>query len=671
MKRAMGFIFCLLVPVTSVVASYDGGTVSPFSFGAGARDLALGGAGIAVSDAATAPFWNASRLARAERFTLSGFHSRLYDSDVAYQYAGLVVPTLDFGVVGMGIFRLGIGGIEKRDAGNLLLGEIDDNRLGFYLAYGRTVSGYDVGLALTIEHHSLDNYSATSSPGLNLSIGRRFEPKFERLQHITIALNGRNLIRPSFKLADESINYPLTANAGISIGLVPNPKWDQLATVSASLTKIDWSDPRLAVGIEYGFKDLLHLRGGVRDSRFSFGVGLGHKAIKFDYALVDRDLGSLHMFSITTAFGKPLAEKRKIRARHREVEFNNLMSERLVARNREMISKLVQSGKELLEAGDLVEASSHFDRALFLARGSNVDTTHIYDLAVEVQRRLNDVTRKQRFRQHMDSAQVKYDAGDYLAAKYFTDLALAEVPNSTSAARLAQQVSTAIDRSLSHEDAIQNRLRVVDSLLSYGKAEQALVIIGGLSELAPQDNRVERARVKAEFEQWRAIASAAYSGEDFDAAMAALDSALVLFPGHQWCLDLRNRITSRIDRPSDEPSMVATGTREPLSAELQKEIDFVYNTAQELFKKGDLIQAIGHWEKVERLAPNYLSVRKYLVNAYKFVGVESYGKNKLQEAVVVWKKAIQLDPDNSEIRNFINRAETEIRKLKELSYDQQ
>lgn len=671
MKRAMGFIFYLLVPVTSVVASYDGGTVSPFSFGAGARDLALGGAGIAISDAATAPFWNASRLARAERFTLSGFHSRLYDSDVAYQYAGLVVPTLDFGVLGAGIFRLGIDGIEKRDANNLLLDEIDDNRLGLYLAYGRTISGYDVGLALTMEHHSLDNYSATSSPGLNLSISRRFVPRFERLQHITIALHGRNLIQPSFKLADESIKYPLTATAGISVGLAPNPKWDQLVTVSASLTKIDWVDPRLAVGIEYGFKDLLHLRGGVRDGRFSFGVGFNYRAIRFDYALVDRNLGSLHMFSVTTAFGKPLAQKRKIRAKQREVEFNNLMSKRLAARNREMISELVQSGKEVLEAGDLVEASSHFDRALFLARGSHIDTTHIYDLAVEVQRRLDDITRKQRFRQHMDSAQAKYDAGDYLAAEYFAGLALAEVPNSTAAANLAQQASTATNQSLSREETIQNRLRAADSLLSYGQAGHALAIIGGLNELAPQDNRVNRARVKAEFEQWRTIASAAYSGEDFDAAVAALDSALALFPGHQWCLDLRNRITSRIDRPSDEPSMVGTGTHEPLSAELQKEIDFVYKTAQELFKKGDLIQAIGHWEKVERLAPNYLSVRKYLVNAYKFVGVESYGKSKLQEAVVVWKKAIQLDPDNSEVRNYITRTETEIRKLKELSYDQQ
>ncbi|MEW5995211.1 MAG: hypothetical protein AB1744_12575, partial [Candidatus Zixiibacteriota bacterium] len=147
MKCVLIYILVILLPAGTVVASNDGGTDSPFSFGAGARELSLGGSNLATSDAATAPFWNASRLASAQRLSLAGFHARLYDADVAYQYFGLAVPTLDFGAFGLGVFRLGIGGIEKRDADNLLLGEVDDNRLGFYLAYGRSIWGYDLGLA--------------------------------------------------------------------------------------------------------------------------------------------------------------------------------------------------------------------------------------------------------------------------------------------------------------------------------------------------------------------------------------------------------------------------------------------------------------------------------------------------------------------------------------------
>ena len=99
------------------------------------------------------------------------------------------------------------------------------------------------------------------------------------------------------------------------------------------------------------------------------------------------------------------------------------------------------------------------------------------------------------------------------------------------------------------------------------------------------------------------------------------------------------------------------------------QVETAYKTAQEYFKKGDLNEAITHWEKVERLAPNYASVREYLVNAYKFVGVELYSRNDLREAVRVWKKAADINPDNQEIIKYINRTENEIRKLEELSYE--
>jgi len=47
-----------------------------------------------------------------------------------------------------------------------------------------------------------------------------------------------------------------------------------------------------------------------------------------------------------------------------------------------------------------------------------------------------------------------------------------------------------------------------------------------------------------------------------------------------------------------------------------------------------------------------------------------YGQNQLPEAVEVWKKAERLDPDNLEIRSYIERTEAEIIKLRELSYEQ-
>ena len=107
----------------------------------------------------------------------------------------------------------------------------------------------------------------------------------------------------------------------------------------------------------------------------------------------------------------------------------------------------------------------------------------------------------------------------------------------------------------------------------------------------------------------------------------------------------------------------------PMTLSKYEEVESSYKTARELFEKGDLSQAVQHWEKVERLAPDYQSVRQYLIKAYKFVGIELYGQNNLSEAIVTWEKAIQLNPGNVEINDYIKRTRNEIRKLDELTYD--
>ena len=108
MRRWLIFVSCLLGLTALSVYADDAGTRSPFEFGVGARELALGGSAVSRCDAATAPYWNPSRLASAEQIGVCGFHCRLFDGDVAYQYLGLVIPTLDWGSIGFGVFRLGI-----------------------------------------------------------------------------------------------------------------------------------------------------------------------------------------------------------------------------------------------------------------------------------------------------------------------------------------------------------------------------------------------------------------------------------------------------------------------------------------------------------------------------------------------------------------------------------
>ncbi|MFH1314565.1 MAG: hypothetical protein ABIJ00_15265 [Candidatus Eisenbacteria bacterium] len=669
MKRRLLLAICLVSATALSAVAGDGGAQSPFSMGAGARDLSLAGSALAEADPFAAPYWNPSVLARTDRLSLGAFHSRLYESQTVYQYVGLAVPTMDLGGFGCGIFRLGVGGIEKRDGFNYLMGEIEDSRLAVYVGYGRSVSGYDVGLAVNLDHHSLDDYSATSSPGLSASVGRHFEPGPDWLPRVTAAVNGRNLIRPRMKLVDANITQPYGIEGGISLTVLPKPSWDHSITASAAVAKADLVDPHIAIGLEYSVQDRLWVRGGVRNGKASFGAGLMYRSIHLDYAMVDRDLGSLHMFSISADLGRPMSEKRQIRAEARESEFSALISKRLDDRNRETISSLVAHGQELISKDDLKQAGIILDRAIFLASGSGLDTMRIYRTARDARAQVEKALLQSAFAADMDSARVRMDTGDYLGARYYADLALAKIPDSDEAAGILESAGTAIHQSISKDQILESQLRLADSLMSYGRYEEALITVRALNTISEDDERVKTATRKAEFGHWCEIAETAFSRAEYGKANAALDSALDVFPKHPWCLSLRGQIQQVLSRPVESVTAPEVDVDIPLGDDLRKEVDADYRTGQRLFEKGNLAGAVARWEKVERLAPGYMSVRTYLVDAYKFLGVELYTKSRLADAVEVWKKAARLDPASSEIAGYIKRTESEIATLEELSYE--
>lgn len=671
MKHLLLHLACILLPAFAFASSDDGGTESPFAFGTGARELSLAGACLTTADVSSALFWNPARLARAERLTLGGLHSRLYESDVAYQYLGMAIPTIDWGCFGIGVFRLGVDGIEKRDINNFLLGETQDTRLAFYLGYGRTLSNIDFGATATMEHHSIDDYSVTSSPGFNIAAGRTWDFGLSLLEEISAVVTFRNVIQPNMRLVESETTQPLTFSLGGSVKMTPSRDWNHTAVLSVAMTKVEDIDPRFSAGIEYSARDLLHMRGGVRQGRLSFGAGISYRNFGFDYALVDRDMGSLHMFSLTSTFGTPVTEKRQQRALRREQEFNRTMSSRLEERNLQMLTELTNLGKAAVEAGDLLKARDNMDRALFLARNLAADTTEILALTGQIQERLEESLKKQRYRQYVDSAQVKLDVEDFIGARYFASQALAEFDNSPEAAKILNKANTALQNLASHKEMVDSRLWQIDSLLSYGDFDQALTLAKTLAQFAGDDDRIKQALKKAEFEQIRNTASRAYTNGDLQGALTSLDSALVLFPGHNACLDLRKQINRDLAKMSIPMPETPQTSRPPLTAEMKKEVEATYLTAQRLFKAGDLNQAILYWEKVEQLAGDYQSVRKYLINGYKFMGVELYSQNKLKEAVVIWQKAARLNVNNDEIIEYIKRTKNEIRRLEELSYEQQ
>jgi len=666
MKRLI-YIIVAFTMASPVMAQFDGGIESPFSLGAGARDLSMGGANIAYGDAATSLFWNPAGLARAQQISVSGFHANLYDPGVVYQYFGLALPTLDWGSFGVGLFRLGINDIEERDESNIQIGTFADNRIAMLLSYGKHISGYDVGITMTYEQHTMGDYKATSTPGLNFSINRVFGFRSNNFEELSIALNGRNLIRPGMQMDISKINYPYSADFGVSLKMHPVADWNHTVLLAASVTKIDRINPKYSAGLEYSIGEFLSLRGGIRDDKLAAGCGVDFKNFSFDYALIDRDLGSLNLFSFSTSFGTPVDIKRERRAREREEEFYSMMNSQLTQKNEEMIFNIVEQGKTALDAGDIEEAFNNFDRALFLARNTDYDTTAIHTLQRQTKVRLEKLIEQENYNRLVDSARVSLDSNDYLGARYFAGQALVIMPESERASEILKLAEKRISETTSTAKMIESRIRQADSLLSYGMINDAMRIIETVKKMAPDNDQVRMTYMKIKFEYWRQIASDTYASNNYDIAFEALDTALSIFPGHKWCLDLKAKIND--ERKREREITVIEKKNDQVSPAILGQVETLYKTAQRHFENGELDQAVAYWERVERLAPGYQSVREYLVKAYKFIGIEYYGQNKLREAIDTWSKAATLDPENNEIRDYIKRSEIEIRKLKELSYE--
>lgn len=654
MMRRLVFALCLLSART-VSGEGGAGTESPFNLGAGSRELSLGGANMAQADPTTAVFWNISRLATADRLSLSAFHSRLFEPGITYSYAGFVLPTLDKGTFAIGIVRHGVSGIDKRDAGNLSQGEIKLNQLRMYMAYGRRFSDFDFGVSASVDYQSLDTYRSTSSPGLSLAVSRRFALSSEMFSSVTLAIQGSNLIQPGIRLVDETYSYPRALTAGLSLDVSPDPTGFHRLQLSTSVKKTDFLSSLLRVGLEYSAGEVVHVRSGINGGKPSVGAGVSYKSYGFDYALVDRELGSIHMFTLTSHFGLPTAERRRDRSERRELEFKNMMSDRFQEKNRALMQDLLKEGRSYLETEDFAEATSSLEGALLLARSTQSDTTVLVKLATRARDLLEARLSAKRFAANIDSAEAAMGRDDLLAARYFANLALTDDPWSDRASSIVKEVDVALSESTKTRELVSEQIDKLEFLLAQGRVSEAEALVSALVELAPEDDNVRLAAMQFELKRWRK-AMDEEGRRRIEATRSASDSALSA--ADQAPVDLRVS--------DDHPGKVA----EPLSPEMNREVAVSYVSAREAFEAGNLERAMAKWEKIERLAPDYLSTRQFLIRAYKFVGAKLYAKKRRDDAVAIWKKAARLDPDDREVQEYIKHTEVEIEKLKKLSYDE-
>ena len=189
MKHPIKNNFYLIVTIVTLCAgtlqSVDARYTADFlTLGVGARALAMGGAGTALSDNAYAPYWNPAGLGQLTRYEVSFMHSTLNGED-AYDFVSYIHPLKKRGAIGVSWLRVGVDDIPitslpviSRPVGPAnrpeVVGSFNNTDNAFLFAHGWRLPvfrGIHLRLGGTLKLLYMSGYRSTNAIGGGADVG--------------------------------------------------------------------------------------------------------------------------------------------------------------------------------------------------------------------------------------------------------------------------------------------------------------------------------------------------------------------------------------------------------------------------------------------------------------------------------------------------------------------
>jgi outer membrane protein OmpA-like peptidoglycan-associated protein len=271
--------------------------------GFGPRPSALGESFVALSDDATASWWNPAGLGAIEQNFIYFSHQEWF-LDTRDEYVSGVVHT-PYGTFSPAFIYSGIEDVEAWTEDEEQLTSFSTSTAIIHLAYGGSITeNLFLGGGLKGIYDNLHTVTAT---GGCIDIGVLY-----RLNDwISFGGTVQN-IGPSIHYITTSVSLPRGARIGTHLCYGDNLQY--LMDVNV----LEKGKPELHTGIEYTFLGILSLRAGFRTGPqsstlgfFTYGTGINWHRLGIDYAFVPYSvLGSTHRISLSYSF-KSLFETKK------------------------------------------------------------------------------------------------------------------------------------------------------------------------------------------------------------------------------------------------------------------------------------------------------------------------------------------------------------------------
>jgi tetratricopeptide (TPR) repeat protein len=639
------------------------GTELPFSAGTNARASAMGLAGASLTGEPSLQFFNPASPAALQYKALEFYRTTCLDSESMYHTFHFAYPTLDYGTMALSVLRLDVGGVEERDINNILLSsDLKNAQTRLLLGYAASLhSALAAGVNLKLDHQTFGGYSGS---GIGLDLGFLATKDFaagSRLEKLRAGLSLQNLIEPSVKLDQVDVADPLNVVLGGS------------ALYSAGsigfVTALDFVAPRFSpfqvrFGQEISYQDLMAFRFGFDGSTPTFGAGAEWHNVAVNYAFRSEDLGSNHRISVAVAFGTSVDGRREAHRAALEAELDRQINTKMSDLESSQLSETMTRADRLFAQARYGEAAAQYELALLWDSG-------------------NDRARSQietcRYHRAMSEGQSLMEDENYLEALYQLRRALSSSPNDPEASALMTECNRRIREQADHSEMIEHMMkRSIDLYAARRFVEaragfQEVLNLAPGNELASEYERKSHTQIENQKQKLILEANNLADRGEYAAAAGALEQALRFGPDERISariseLQAKQRNEERRQTASSPlPAGAATRGRSNVDPTV---LEPRYNEGLRYFEKGEFDDAVRRFQEGWAIAPDFHNVTELLTKAYLFMGMQKYSEEKYEEAIVIWERALTVDPDNPKAKRYLQKAKEEASRLSSVNNGQ-
>ena len=301
MKKLLLTALVALLATSGAMAGEPGSTVLTFlKFGVGGRASAIGDAYTAVSNDATALYWNPAGMTTVDGSDVVLMHDERFQ-DIRHEYLGFV-HGMGKHAFGVGVIGNYVDGLEERESATASpiseFAVFDFAIMGGYATV--LAEGVSVGAVAKYLYSKIDDVNATGFAG---DIGILYHTEIEGL---SLAGGVQNL---GTKMTYESEEEDLPFSG--KVGFAYEREIEQIVGTILFVADVKFpndDDVKVHGGFEYSYKDLFAARVGYRgeydNKNISAGAGFTVNRYRIDYAFVPfySDLGNSHRVSLGFSF---------------------------------------------------------------------------------------------------------------------------------------------------------------------------------------------------------------------------------------------------------------------------------------------------------------------------------------------------------------------------------